>query len=154
MEINEEARRARGLQSSRAEFRQIRARLAEFTNEALRERGIAARVDHRSLAEQGIERRAGTYVGPAVTAILRRGGKSYVAERVQAEQAAERAAALEYERLNGHRRGVNSLEQQRRRALDSWQAYRRQRTDAVQEERERAERAREAERTAGHDYER
>lgn len=154
IELNQDARHARGLQSTRAEFREVRRHLAEVTNQALQERGISARVDHRSLAEQGIDRQPVRYLGPAVTAILRAGGKSYVAERIQAEQAAERAAALEYQRVNGRRPGLSPLELQRRRALTAWQAYRREGRDNDLDERERAEKEREVGHTAGRDYER
>lgn len=53
---------------------QTRAALAELTNKALAKAGFSARVDHRSLREQGITNRApGQHLGPAGTARLRRG---------------------------------------------------------------------------------
>jgi hypothetical protein len=45
-----------GLEASRREFVHLRERWAAFTNEALREAGLDARVDHRSLRDQGIDR--------------------------------------------------------------------------------------------------
>jgi hypothetical protein len=45
-----------GAPSSRAEYLLVRERWAQVTNEALREAGIAARVDHRSFKDQGIDR--------------------------------------------------------------------------------------------------
>lgn len=53
---------------------QWRERFAELTNERLHEQGIAARVDHRTLAAQGIERELTQHLGPAATAIERRTG--------------------------------------------------------------------------------
>jgi len=56
LDMNGTARKAQGLVGSIAEMKALRARWAELTNEALREAGLAARVDHRTLVEQGIER--------------------------------------------------------------------------------------------------
>ena len=53
---------------------QWRERFAELTNERLHENGIAARVDHRTLEAQGIEREPTQHLGPAATAIERRTG--------------------------------------------------------------------------------
>ena len=82
-------------------------------NQAFAAHGIAVRVDHRSLAEQGIrEREPGLHQGPAVAGIEARGETSRVAER-QRQQIAERQAqrenilqaglALERERLAAER---------------------------------------------------
>jgi len=50
----------------------VRARWAELVNEHLAEHGLEARVDHRTLKEQGIDRPATSHLGPAVTAMERR----------------------------------------------------------------------------------
>jgi hypothetical protein len=52
-----------------------RARWAELTNERLRAHGCDARVDHRSLEAQGIERAPTQHLGPTATAIERRTGE-------------------------------------------------------------------------------
>lgn len=52
-----------------------RARWAELVNERLQEKGIDARVDHRSLEEQGIERVPTRHLGPAATGYERRTGE-------------------------------------------------------------------------------
>src|SRR5258708_29498256 len=49
-------RRRAGLGSSLDEYLMLRERWAEVTNEALRQAGVSARVDHRSLERQGIDR--------------------------------------------------------------------------------------------------
>lgn len=72
-----------------------RARWAELTNERLRENGIDATVDHRSLEAQGIDRIPTSHVGPSVTAMERRGKKALVTERIEEEVAAKLAAAKE-----------------------------------------------------------
>lgn len=61
-----------------------RERWAELQNEALAEAGIDARVDHRSLADQGIERAPTVHLGPTASAIERRGEQSRIS--AQAEQ--------------------------------------------------------------------
>ena len=74
-------------------YRGIRARWAQVQNLALQERGIEARVDHRSLAEQGItHREPGRHQGPAVAGIEARGEASEVGSR-QRQEMAERQAA-------------------------------------------------------------
>lgn len=50
-----------------------RKRFADLTNEALAAAGSNASVDHRSHAERGIERAPTTHMGPAATALKRRG---------------------------------------------------------------------------------
>ena len=55
---------------------QWRARFADLQNERLRENGIEARVDHRSLEAQGIDREATRHLGPAATGYERRTGES------------------------------------------------------------------------------
>lgn len=64
-----------------------RERWAALQNEHLAARGSAERVDHRSLADQGIERKPTSHLGPAATAIVRRGQSSLVLERIAAETA-------------------------------------------------------------------
>jgi MobA/MobL family len=76
-------------------YRDIRARWGAVQNLALEAHGIQARVDHRSLAEQGIhEREPGVHQGPAVAGIEARGEVSQVGER-QREQIAAREAKRE-----------------------------------------------------------
>ena len=50
----------------------VRSRWAQMTNERLRENGIDAVVDHRSLEAQGIDRAPTKHLGPTATAIERR----------------------------------------------------------------------------------
>jgi hypothetical protein len=75
----------------------LRARWAEVQNQALERAGFDARVDHRSLEAQGIDREAMQHRGPAVSGIEARGKESEVSVRREAERAM-RARALEPER--------------------------------------------------------
>ncbi|WP_413675663.1 MobQ family relaxase (plasmid) [Massilia cellulosiltytica] len=86
------------------EIDRIRTRWAELTNERLRELGHDARIDHRTLEAQGIERIPTQHLGPTVTAIERRTGQPSHKRRDFEQQAAERLAAAkmagELERQN------------------------------------------------------
>jgi ATP-dependent exoDNAse (exonuclease V) alpha subunit len=70
-----------------ADLDAVRTRWAELTNERLRENGIEARVDHRSLKDQGIDREPTSHMGPAVAAMERRGVKTEVGKRIEDEVA-------------------------------------------------------------------
>ena len=73
----------------------IRERWATVQNQALEHAGVEARVDHRSLAAQGIlDREPELHRGPAVSGIEARGEVSAVGER-QREQRQERALERE-----------------------------------------------------------
>ena len=64
-----------------------RARFAEVQNERLREAGVEARVDHRSLEAQAIDREATIHLGPTATALERRGVPTRLGESNRAAQA-------------------------------------------------------------------
>ena len=72
----------------------IRERWAKVQNLALEHAGVEARVDHRSLAAQGIHREPEVHRGPAVSGIEGRGEVSHVGER-QREQMRARTQARE-----------------------------------------------------------
>jgi len=74
--------------------RQWRERFADLTNERLREAGIEARVDHRSLEAQGIDRAPTVHLGPQATGYERRTGKASRRTQDQQRMAAEHAARL------------------------------------------------------------
>ncbi len=134
-----------GLPPSRQEFRALRARWAELTNEALRSANIEARVDHRSLEAQGIDREPTSPIPMAAIATERRRGYSEVAERIRAgyrarvaareERAARQAvpgASSEEARPSAEARRESAAPQdapkdmdaQRRQAVQDWLKYR------------------------------
>jgi len=88
-------RRRRELPDSRQEIRTLRERWAVLTNEALREAGVEARVDHRSLAAQGIDREPRPQFPGATLRMERRGVRSFVAERIREDYRRRVAARLE-----------------------------------------------------------
>jgi hypothetical protein len=56
LELSGTDRHARGLGPSKGDLLWIRERWAQVTNEALRDAGLTARIDHRSYKDQGIDR--------------------------------------------------------------------------------------------------
>jgi len=76
------AKKDRSLNSSE-QLGEWREQFADLTNRHLERHGIDARVDHRSLKEQGIEREPTVHVGYAGMEIAARGGES---DRYQALQ--------------------------------------------------------------------
>ena len=77
---------------------ETRAAWAEQTNAALKEAGLEIRIDHRSLAAQGIARVPGIHLGPAAAAMEARGELSERGNRQAAiNQLNEQLTALEKE---------------------------------------------------------
>jgi hypothetical protein len=73
----------------------VRERWATVTNEALRAANIDARVDHRSLAAQGIDREPYPRIPRAAFEMERHGYRSILAERLRADYQARVAARNE-----------------------------------------------------------
>jgi hypothetical protein len=84
-----------GLPNVSQEFTAIRERWATLTNEALKEANIESRVDHRSLAEQGVDREPRPHIPFAAFKIERAGKHSEVAEAIRADYNARVQARLE-----------------------------------------------------------
>ena len=96
IEWSDTDRAKKGLGPAKGEVKEIRARWEALTNERLKELGIEARIDHRSLAEQGLDREPGRHLGPAVSGMERRGIETDVGRRIGWEM--EAAAQLRLER--------------------------------------------------------
>jgi hypothetical protein len=103
LELSGTERHARGLGASKADYLIIRERWAQVTNEALREAGVEARIDHRSLKEQGIDREATLTLPFKIERAERRTGTGTQAgdeiraryrERVEARQRGDLASVL------------------------------------------------------------
>jgi hypothetical protein len=119
LELGGRERHLRGLASSRDEYLSIRARWADVTNEALREAGVAARVDHRSLQRQGVNREPAPTIPEKVLYAERQRGRSAAGDAIRARHQ-ERVEA----RLKGSDELARVLEKQKRelreRALDDF----------------------------------
>lgn len=93
--FGEKTRELDDLKKGPAEVERWRARWAEVQNQALAERGHVARVDHRNLKAQGAEREPTRHMGPAITAMERRGLQTEVGERQREERREEMGAKPE-----------------------------------------------------------
>ncbi|EMP5213084.1 MobA/MobL family protein [Pseudomonas aeruginosa] len=76
IEQSDKARRERGLGPAADEVKAIRQLWEETANRALERAGSSERIDHRSLAAQGIDREATTHLGPVASEMERRGRAS------------------------------------------------------------------------------
>jgi ATP-dependent exoDNAse (exonuclease V) alpha subunit len=92
-ELSDAERARRQLPRSKEEVKELRERWATLANEHLKRHGHSARVDHRSLKDQGIEREAGSHLGPIVMERVRRGKDSEVMQRIANERLAAAAEA-------------------------------------------------------------
>jgi hypothetical protein len=126
-----------GLPNLSQEFTAIRERWATLTNDVLREANIEARVDHRSLAEQGIDREPKPHIPFAAYKIERAGQRSEVAESIRAAYSArvqERADAASASVTAAptpesiQRSAPKSLEDIRREARENWLRMRAEQT--------------------------
>jgi ATP-dependent exoDNAse (exonuclease V) alpha subunit len=142
LDMKARERRRRELPDVRQEFRSLRERWATLTNEALREAKVDARVDHRSLAAQGIDREPKPSIPIGVLKLEQRGVPSEVAERlreayrqrlqIRLERAAARAAAVAADIPSSEQADVSTTvdikpaadlkdtEEIRRRAREAW----------------------------------
>ena len=83
------AEKTRELDNQRSgEVEHWRQEWASMANRALERAGRSERIDHRTLAEQGIERMPTEHNGPAITDMLRNGKPSKVVESREAAAAA------------------------------------------------------------------
>jgi ATP-dependent exoDNAse (exonuclease V) alpha subunit len=118
----------RGMHSGLEELKALRERWALLANEALRHAGLAVRIDHRSLAAQGIDREPVPHIPIGVLHRERRGIRNEVAERireqyrkrVQARAHAAVQAATAPEPAAARTVGSEGLEQVRQQAREAW----------------------------------
>jgi hypothetical protein len=130
-------RRRRGLPDHRQEYISLRERWATLTNAALREANIDARIDHRSLAAQGLDREPRPAIPLMHLKMEQRGLPSQVAEglrakyrervarRLERQQAREGPDAARRERQAAGSAAVTAIagadvEEIRRRAREAW----------------------------------
>ena len=82
----------------KADLKEIRAKWAAMVNAALQRAGKDARVDHRSLRDQGIDREPTRHLGPSAAGYERRTGEP---SRKRLDWAAEAASRLDRARETG-----------------------------------------------------
>jgi hypothetical protein len=123
LEWNEGKRAAAGLAHSVADLWHVRRRWAESANEALTAAHVEARIDHRSLVAQGVDREPFPRISRPAFELERRGDFSYEAERVRREHQARVASRDERE---PPREARADLEDTRRAAREAWLKMRQQ----------------------------
>ena len=109
LDMNPRERRRHALPDHREEYINVRERWASLTNDALRDANIDARVDHRSLAAQGIDREPQLSIPLMHLKMEQRGVHSDLAERLRAEYRARVARRMEAASTR-ERQGSESLE--------------------------------------------
>jgi hypothetical protein len=141
LDMHAAERRRHGLPDHSQEFTNVRELWATLTNEALRDANIDARIDHRSLAAQGIDRVPQPAIPLMHLKMEQRGLKSGLADRLRAEyrdrialrleKAAARDAAATArderrmaESTAAPRVADSDVEEIKRRAREAWLQFR------------------------------
>jgi ATP-dependent exoDNAse (exonuclease V) alpha subunit len=114
LEWNDGSRREVGLGPAISELLHVRQRWASVTNEALQEAQINARIDHRTLQAQGIDREPTPHIPRAAFEMERHGYRSIVAERLREEHRARIEERME------KTAAPQGLEEIRREARENW----------------------------------
>ena len=95
LEMHDRRRRAAGLDSSVRELLVVRKSWADAANGALQAAHIDARIDHRTLAAQGIDREPTPHIPRAVFEMERRGHRTVAAEGIRQRYQARAEARLQ-----------------------------------------------------------
>jgi ATP-dependent exoDNAse (exonuclease V) alpha subunit len=132
LEWNDGSRREIGLRPAIYELLHVRQRWAAATNELLREAQVEARIDHRTLCAQGIDREPRLHIPKAAFEMERHGYRSTLAERIRAEYEARVATRLQ---RSAARDAIPakppSLDDIRRQARESWLQMRRSQAESA-----------------------
>ena len=95
LEWSDTQRRQHDLGPAIGELLHVRERWAMAANSALQQAQVNARIDHRTLQEQGIDREPGPHIPYAALEMERRGYYSVIAERIRAEHQARVESRLQ-----------------------------------------------------------
>ena len=134
LDISSTVRQMRGLNPVDNEYLWARERWATSTNEALREAGLAVRVDHRGFEERGVDRDSTPRIPAVAREIERRGERSFVADRIRADWQ-HQVEAKQLEKTSGKDSQLQietavvpriDPEEVRRQARENWVRYREQ----------------------------
>jgi ATP-dependent exoDNAse (exonuclease V) alpha subunit len=126
LDLSDENRRMLGLAPAVRELFYVRQRWAEVANMALESAHVNARIDHRSLAAQGLTREPKLWIPRVPYEIERRGGHSVVAERIREDHRTRhepQPAATESRTLERDR--ISAGESIARQSVEKWLQYRR-----------------------------
>ena len=136
LEWNDERRRESGLGPAVVELFHVRERWAIAANSALEQAHVAERIDHRTLAAQGIDREPAPSIPRAAYEMERHGYRSFVAERLRAEHQARVDARLQRGAQHSPQNVAESKnpEEIRRQSVENWLRYREAQAEAQAEE--------------------
>lgn len=129
IELWDTIRLQRGLLTASNEYKAVRELWAGLANEAFRQASLDARIDHRSLGAQGLEREPGPSIPHRFVEMERKGIRTTVADQIRenyrrrVESHEARAAARRDQ--TSDRKGL-SLEDIRREAREAWLQFRAQ----------------------------
>jgi hypothetical protein len=133
LDMNDDNRRKLGLGPAINELLHVRERWAAATNEALQQARVAARVDHRSLEAQGIDREPRPQIPRAAFEMERHGYRSVVADRMREDYQARvqaRLGRVAESAVPGPPAKPQSLEEIRREARENWLRMRQERSQS------------------------
>jgi ATP-dependent exoDNAse (exonuclease V) alpha subunit len=125
VEWNDANRREAGLGPAINELLYVRQRWAEATNAALQEAHLSARIDHRTLEAQGIDREPAPHIPRAAFEMERLGARSVVAERIREEYQARVESRLQRSAQPvAAAAEPKSIEETRRQSVENWLRWR------------------------------
>jgi ATP-dependent exoDNAse (exonuclease V) alpha subunit len=136
-DLNDDNRRKLGLGRGVEELFFARRRWAEVANAALASAHVDARIDHRSLEAQGVTRGPKLWIPRIPYEIERRGGRSFVAERIRENHRARlepQHAAPESRTVERVHNRAHSQETAALQAIENWRRYRREHPTPTAEE--------------------
>jgi ATP-dependent exoDNAse (exonuclease V) alpha subunit len=125
VEWSDANRRAAGLGPAINELVHVRQRWAEATNAALEEAHLSARIDHRTLAAQGIDREPAPHIPRAAFEMERLGFRSVVAERIREDYQARVESRLQQsaQKVSAAAEPKN-IEETQRQSVENWLRWR------------------------------
>jgi ATP-dependent exoDNAse (exonuclease V) alpha subunit len=122
LEWRDANRREAGLGPAVGELLHVRERWAVAANAALEQEHIDARIDHRTLQAQGIDREPRPYIPRAAFEMERQGNRSVLGERMRAEYQARVEARLQ--RTAQHEQPAAASKNAEETAAQRWLRYR------------------------------
>ncbi|HEV7357847.1 MAG TPA: MobQ family relaxase [Steroidobacteraceae bacterium] len=130
LEWSDAKRREAGLGPVIGELLHVRQRWAMSANAALEQAHVSARIDHRTLRAQGIDREPGPQIPRAAFEMERHGYRSVVAERMREEHQARVDARLQLQRAAQPAEPKNHREVQSD-SVKAWLEYRKALAEAT-----------------------
>ena len=130
------------LPKTQDQIKALRQEWAQLANERLAEHGIEARIDHRSLAEQGIDRQATVKMGWMATALERRGIQTDVGDlnrQIKADNAKRQDLKIEISAFKEAEAEIASIKEQAQGIQDFKSEYEQFKKQMEQERQQQAE---------------